>query len=222
MGLTADTTYHFRIQARASANSNHDHSVFSITVSHTTATQLAKVADLNASTRDHESVTLGWTAPGSATGRASYQIHTCMSANCSGTPTSATPTASATSPKVSSLTRNRTCYFRIRAAAQANYVDSEWSDIPVLTSDKGPLPAITGLTVNGNTISFDALSHTALCACIVAPCVNNSTTNCPDTYETTQTTIDWPCTNHCNFRVRAQAKGNSDCQDGPWSAVVSK
>ncbi len=208
-GLTADTTCHFRIQARASTNSKHDHSVFARTVSHTAATPLAKVAGLNASTRDHESVTLGGTAPGSATGRARYQIHTCTSANCSGTPTRATPTASATSPKVSGLNRNRTCYFRLRAAVQANHVDSAWSDIPVLTSDKGSLPAIPGWTVKGNTIALDARRHTALCACIVPPCVNNSTTNCPGTYDTAQTTVDWPCTK--SWQLQGPGPGARQC-----------
>lgn len=245
-GLDPSTTYYYRITALAIPNSAYLDSIPGDTTGDTTGnpgedppndedppddivvvtTALPPVEGLAVTCTDN-SATLTWTAPALTTNVANFEVQYCTDSTCT-TPVSAgTPSASATSFTVLGLSANTNYYFRLRAAGKTGYHDSDWSDAVLCKTDKTPLPAITGFTVNSHTdqggvpLAWDAMTHTALDKYRLEVCSDNQCSS-PTGYDVTTASYTHTCTpgDTCYYRVRAKATANTDYKDGPWSGFV--
>ena len=189
-------------------------------------TALPPVADLEV-TCTANSATLTWTAPTSTTNVDNFEVQYCTDSTCT-TPVSAgTPLASATRFTVVNLSANTNYYFRLRAVGKTGYHDSDWSDAVMCTTDKTPLPAITGFTVSSHTdqggvpLTWDAMTHTAFDKYRLEVCSDNQCAS-PTGYDVTAASYTHTCAqgDTCYYRVRAKATAGTDYKDGPWSDFV--
>ena len=255
-GLDPSTTYYYRITAMAIPNSAYLDSVPGDTTGDTTGgtpgnpgddppgddppndedppddivvvtTALPPVAGLGV-TCTANSATLTWTAPTSTTNIDNFEVQYCTDSTCT-TPVSAgTPLASATSFTVVNLSANTSYYFRLRAVGKTGHHDSDWSDAVLCKTDKTPLPAITGFTIDSDSdlggvpLAWDAMTHTALDKYRLEVCSDNQCSS-PTGYDVTTASYHHTCAQGttCYYRVRAKATANTDYKDGPWSDFVT-
>lgn len=235
-GLDPSTTYYYRITALAIPTSAYLDSVPGDTAGDTAGdppddlvvatTALPPVEGLEV-TCTANSATLTWTAPVSTTNVDNFEVQYCNDSACT-TPVSAgTPLASATSFTVVNLSPNTAYYFRLRATGKTGYHDSDWSDAVLCQTDKTPLPAITGFTVDsysnqgGVPLVWDAMTHTAFDKYRLEVCADAQCSS-PIGYDVTTASYTHTCAqgDTCYYRVRAKAAADSDYKDGPWSGFV--
>ena len=154
-GLTRNTTYYYRITARATAGSNYQDSAVSTVLTVTTAkTPLAAVANFRATTTTETSITLGWQAPADKTKLTGFRIETCRSyKDCTGATTVFNLWANATSHTVKGLTANTNYYYRITALALdgSDYRHSAPSAILTVKTQKYPLATVARFRATDNT-----------------------------------------------------------------------
>ena len=235
-GLTAGTSYHYRITARATADSDYRDSEPSAILTVTTSsdkTPLDAVSNFRATATTHDSVTLGWDAPASTT-----VIEECHSASCIDPTQVATAAASATSHAVTGLTADTPYYYRItaRATADSDYRDSEPSALLAVTtlgapSDKTPLDTVELVRIV--TLAHDTImlgwgapaSATGLAGFLIESCPSKSSCISPTRVATaaaaatgrimTGLTAGTPY----HYRVRARATAGSDYRDSEPSVI---
>ena len=125
-GLAPNTTYYFRIRARA--KTGYTDSVWSPFVrGETTRAPLPAISGFT-SRRTDGGVSLTWNAV-SHRALDKYRVEVCSNANCSGTPTGYDTTEAA---YVHACTQGTSCYYRVRAKAKSDefdYLDGPWSSV---------------------------------------------------------------------------------------------
>jgi hypothetical protein len=235
--LGRNTAYHFRIRAVANPNSGYEDSDWSpIAEGKTTTQPLPQVTVVSAEpgSPSHSSMTLTWSwmTPGSPNNLTGFRLQRCGNASCTGTSAdSGTASDSDRSHTFTGLTRNTPYHFRIQAVgSQLRYTDSDWSSPVPGTTDKEPLPLVTGLVAQvatptnliWNPSSHEQLDSYEIRVCSADPCTsaNVTATLTAGTSEGTATNpLEYTCTTaFCYYQIRAKAKDGSGYTYGPWSA----
>ena len=127
-GLTTNTTYHYRITARAHPQSKYWNSPPSAILTVTTedtSKRLAPVSNFRSVAVTSTYVTFAWDAPASTTGLADFRIEACDEPTCEFQTFIGSPARSDTSYTVSHYPPGETYYYRIIARANAGHWDSE-------------------------------------------------------------------------------------------------
>ena len=228
MGLDSGTTYHYRIIALTTSETAVEDSDPSAIISATTLhPALPPVTGLTASC-SIASADLTWTMPVFPKHVAGYRIQYCTDAGCDSPTSGGAPTAAATSHTVQGLFANTIYHFRIRATGRTEHEDSGWSGTVPCTTAKIPLPAITGLMIDSSTVdsdvslSWDTVSNAALDTYRIEVCLNTDCQGTSTDYETAEAEYVHDCArdSQCYYRVRAEAKTDSNYRHGPWSSFL--
>ena len=237
--LQRNTNYHLRITALALADSGYQNSTpSSIVTAKTTKTQHAAVTNFrhDSSSLTHSTAKLQWDAVSPTPDK--YKIESCSSsgANCPSATQEATPAGSATSHDLSSLTRNASHYYRIKALADPNgdFLDSSWTSILTVDTAKEPLATVanfrhdsSSLTHNTAKLQWDAVSPTPDKYRIES--CSSSSAGCPDA--TLVTSPAGSATSHdlssltrntaYYYRIKALAASSSDYSDSSWASILT-
>ncbi len=237
-GLSPNTTYYFRIQARAASNSaTHQDSNFSTPISVTTPrTTLAVPGSFLSTVTTGITATFTWTYDSSATGLGDFLIQQCATATCSTPTTAATPAAGDTSATITGLSPITTYYFRIQARAASGsltHQDSSFSTPISITTPVNKLAVpgsfqSTAITATSATFSWTydsgavGLDDFLIQSCPTAACLNPTTAFTPLAGTNAATVTGLTSGTTYYFRIQARAPvGSTEHEDSDFSPVVS-
>jgi len=159
-GLTASTSYSFRVRATDAAGNL---SAYSSTASATTQTAVdtttpSAPTGLTATAVSSSQINLSWTASTDNVGVTGYRVDSCQGGACTTFAQIATPTA--TSYSATGLTASTAYSFRVRATDAAGNL-SGYSNVASTTTSGADQTAPTGLTTSAVSTSEIDLSWTA-------------------------------------------------------------
>ena len=154
-GLTASTTYYFRVKATSTNLGDSGWTTASAKTSASTTPTLA-TPTLSATSTTASSVTL---SVGSVANATSYVLQ--YATNSSFTSSTSKTYTSAGSKTISGLSASTTYYFRVKATA-ANYTDSAYKSVSAKTQAAGPPLATPAISLSGTNsaivIKIDAVT----------------------------------------------------------------
>ena len=157
VGLTASTSYSYRVRAKDAANNLGPYS--STATASTAAPILTAPSNLSATAASSSQINLGWTASTETGGTISkYLVERCQGAGCSNFAQIATPAA--TSFNDTGLTASTSYSYRVRATDASNNL-SPYSNIASATTSAAASVTVTVSPVRGSVTTSEPQQFTA-------------------------------------------------------------